>query len=112
MCSRKPVFFTRRSSCTYVRPDNVVSKAKSFPAEVDSTMRSSTSRLPFVAAVEREGFRSLFGVPLCHGSELLGCVNLYYDEVPDLSEQDWEIARRKIILDQSVLLTKNLTFFF
>ncbi|HET9488565.1 MAG TPA: 3-phenylpropionate/cinnamic acid dioxygenase subunit beta [Methylomirabilota bacterium] len=24
----------------------------------------------------------------------------------------WQIARRKIILDQSVLLTKNLTFFF
>ena len=25
---------------------------------------------------------------------------------------DWQIARRKIILDQSVLLSKNLTFFF
>ena len=25
---------------------------------------------------------------------------------------DWRIARRKIILDQSVLLAKNLTFFF
>jgi len=25
---------------------------------------------------------------------------------------DWKIARRKIVLDQSVLLTKNLTFFF
>jgi 3-phenylpropionate/cinnamic acid dioxygenase small subunit len=25
---------------------------------------------------------------------------------------DWRIARRKIILDQNVLLTKNLTFFF
>ena len=25
---------------------------------------------------------------------------------------DWRIARRKIILDQSVLLSKNLTFFF
>jgi 3-phenylpropionate/cinnamic acid dioxygenase small subunit len=25
---------------------------------------------------------------------------------------DWQIARRKIILDQNVLLTKNLTFFF
>jgi 3-phenylpropionate/cinnamic acid dioxygenase small subunit len=24
----------------------------------------------------------------------------------------WQIARRKIILDQSVLLAKNLTFFF
>jgi len=24
----------------------------------------------------------------------------------------WKIARRKIVLDQSVLLTKNLTFFF
>jgi 3-phenylpropionate/cinnamic acid dioxygenase small subunit len=24
----------------------------------------------------------------------------------------WRIARRKIILDQSVLLVKNLTFFF
>ena len=24
----------------------------------------------------------------------------------------WQIARRKIILDQNVLLTKNLTFFF
>jgi len=24
----------------------------------------------------------------------------------------WLIARRKIILDQNVLLTKNLTFFF
>ena len=26
--------------------------------------------------------------------------------------EDWLIARRKIILDQNVLLTKNLTFFF
>ena len=25
---------------------------------------------------------------------------------------DWKIAQRKIVLDQSVLLTKNLTFFF
>ena len=25
---------------------------------------------------------------------------------------DWRIARRKIVLDQNVLLTKNLTFFF
>jgi 3-phenylpropionate/cinnamic acid dioxygenase small subunit len=24
----------------------------------------------------------------------------------------WQVARRKIILDQNVLLTKNLTFFF
>jgi 3-phenylpropionate/cinnamic acid dioxygenase small subunit len=31
-----------------------------------------------------------------------------------LRRQDggWKIARRKIVLDQSVLLTKNLTFFF
>ncbi len=27
-------------------------------------------------------------------------------------EGDWQIARRKIVLDQNVLLTKNLTFFF
>jgi 3-phenylpropionate/cinnamic acid dioxygenase small subunit len=27
-------------------------------------------------------------------------------------EGGWKIARRKIVLDQSVLLTKNLTFFF
>jgi 3-phenylpropionate/cinnamic acid dioxygenase small subunit len=26
--------------------------------------------------------------------------------------EGWQIARRKIILDQNVLLTKNLTFFF
>jgi 3-phenylpropionate/cinnamic acid dioxygenase small subunit len=25
---------------------------------------------------------------------------------------DWRIARRKIVLDQNVLLAKNLTFFF
>jgi 3-phenylpropionate/cinnamic acid dioxygenase small subunit len=25
---------------------------------------------------------------------------------------DWRIARRKILLDQNVLLSKNLTFFF
>ena len=28
------------------------------------------------------------------------------------SDEGWQIARRKIILDQNVLLTKNLTFFF
>jgi 3-phenylpropionate/cinnamic acid dioxygenase small subunit len=27
-------------------------------------------------------------------------------------DDQWQIARRKIVLDQSVLLTKNLTFFF
>jgi 3-phenylpropionate/cinnamic acid dioxygenase small subunit len=26
--------------------------------------------------------------------------------------EGWQIARRKIILDQNVLMTKNLTFFF
>ena len=26
--------------------------------------------------------------------------------------QSWQLARRKIILDQNVLMTKNLTFFF
>jgi 3-phenylpropionate/cinnamic acid dioxygenase small subunit len=26
--------------------------------------------------------------------------------------EDWQIARRKIVLDQNVLLSKNLTFFF
>jgi GAF domain-containing protein/anti-sigma regulatory factor (Ser/Thr protein kinase) len=54
---------------------------------------ASTSRALFAAAIEREGFQSFFGIPLCHGSELLGCVNLYYNEPPDLSEQEWEIAR-------------------
>jgi len=28
------------------------------------------------------------------------------------TDDSWLIARRKIILDQNVLLTKNLTFFF
>jgi 3-phenylpropionate/cinnamic acid dioxygenase small subunit len=28
------------------------------------------------------------------------------------ADNDWRIARRKIILDQNVLLSKNLTFFF
>ena len=28
------------------------------------------------------------------------------------TEGEWQIARRKIVLDQNVLLTKNLTFFF
>ena len=28
------------------------------------------------------------------------------------TDGQWQIARRKIILDQNVLLTKNLTFFF
>ena len=26
--------------------------------------------------------------------------------------KEWRIARRKIVLDQNVLLSKNLTFFF
>jgi 3-phenylpropionate/cinnamic acid dioxygenase small subunit len=28
------------------------------------------------------------------------------------AENDWQIARREIILDQSILLAKNLTIFF
>ena len=28
------------------------------------------------------------------------------------ADEQWQIARRKIVLDQNVLLTKNLTFFF
>ena len=28
------------------------------------------------------------------------------------TDDDWRIARRKIVLDQNVLLSKNLTFFF
>jgi anti-sigma regulatory factor (Ser/Thr protein kinase) len=48
---------------------------------------------PYSRVIEREGFRSVFCIPLCGGAELLGCVNLYYDQPPELSEQDQEIAR-------------------
>ena len=34
------------------------------------------------------------------------------EDVLRRTDDGWRIARRKIILDQSVLLTKNLTFFF
>ena len=34
------------------------------------------------------------------------------EDVLRRADGDWRIARRKIILDQNVLLTKNLTFFF
>ena len=34
------------------------------------------------------------------------------EDVLRRSGEDWRIARRKIILDQNVLLSKNLTFFF
>jgi 3-phenylpropionate/cinnamic acid dioxygenase small subunit len=34
------------------------------------------------------------------------------EDVLRRSGADWQIARRKIILDQNVLLAKNLTFFF
>jgi GAF domain-containing protein/anti-sigma regulatory factor (Ser/Thr protein kinase) len=47
----------------------------------------------FAAAIRQEGFHSFFGIPFSHGSEILGCVNLYYDSPPDLTEHDWEIAR-------------------
>src|SRR5437867_953805 len=44
MCSRKPVFFTRWSNRKYVRPDSVVSKAKSVLDSVNSTIPSNTAR--------------------------------------------------------------------
>ena len=34
------------------------------------------------------------------------------EDVLRLEGEDWRIARRKIVLDQNVLLSKNLTFFF
>jgi 3-phenylpropionate/cinnamic acid dioxygenase small subunit len=34
------------------------------------------------------------------------------EDVLRRADGQWQIARRKIVLDQSVLLTKNLTFFF
>ena len=34
------------------------------------------------------------------------------EDVLRRARTDWQIARRKIILDQNVLLSKNLTFFF
>jgi 3-phenylpropionate/cinnamic acid dioxygenase small subunit len=34
------------------------------------------------------------------------------EDVLRRTNEQWKIARRKIVLDQSVLLTKNLTFFF
>jgi 3-phenylpropionate/cinnamic acid dioxygenase small subunit len=34
------------------------------------------------------------------------------EDVLRRDDRDWRIARRKIILDQNVLLSKNLTFFF
>ncbi len=56
-------------------------------------VRAYATRAPYAVAVEAEGYRSLFGIPLRSGRELLGCVILYYDQLPDLTEQDWEIAR-------------------
>jgi GAF domain-containing protein/anti-sigma regulatory factor (Ser/Thr protein kinase) len=47
----------------------------------------------FASALQQEGYHSFFGIPFSHGSEILGCLNLYYDSPPDLTEQDWEIAR-------------------
>ena len=46
--------------------------------------------------------------------------HIRYSGPSGLTEQDllrrvdggWKIARRKVVLDQSVLLAKNLTFFF
>jgi GAF domain-containing protein/anti-sigma regulatory factor (Ser/Thr protein kinase) len=55
--------------------------------------RSSPSLRPYARAMDREGFRSFVSVPLCHGAELLGCVDLYFDRPPDLSGHDWEIVR-------------------
>lgn len=55
--------------------------------------RSSAALAPYAEAIAREGFLSLFCVPLSHSSELLGCVDLYFDQAPDLSDQDREIAR-------------------
>ena len=34
------------------------------------------------------------------------------EDVLRRADGQWQIARRKIVLDQNVLLTKNLTFFF
>ena len=34
------------------------------------------------------------------------------EELLRKTEDGWKIARRKIVLDQNVLLAKNLTFFF
>jgi GAF domain-containing protein/anti-sigma regulatory factor (Ser/Thr protein kinase) len=48
---------------------------------------------PYADLVRREGFQSIYSIPLCQGSEMMGCVNLYYDQAPDLTDQDWEIAR-------------------
>jgi GAF domain-containing protein/anti-sigma regulatory factor (Ser/Thr protein kinase) len=54
---------------------------------------SRVTRSRFASVLQQEGFRSLLAIPLCHGVEILGCVNLYYDDTPELTEQDWEIAR-------------------
>src|SRR5258706_3748837 len=42
--SAKPAFFTRLKSGTYVRPDSVVSKAKSVLDRVNSAIVSKTAR--------------------------------------------------------------------
>jgi GAF domain-containing protein/anti-sigma regulatory factor (Ser/Thr protein kinase) len=55
--------------------------------------RSSDLLRPYAEAVEREGFRSVVSVPLCHAGELLGAVDLYFDQPPELSVHDWEIIR-------------------
>ena len=34
------------------------------------------------------------------------------EELLRKNSEGWKIARRKIVLDQNVLLAKNLTFFF
>ena len=35
-----------------------------------------------------------------------------HEELLRKNSEGWKIARRKIVLDQNVLLAKNLTFFF
>jgi GAF domain-containing protein/anti-sigma regulatory factor (Ser/Thr protein kinase) len=58
-----------------------------------SDTTSARALRPHAALISHEGIRSIYCIPLCHGAELLGCVNLYYDQAPDLTDQDREIAR-------------------
>jgi GAF domain-containing protein/anti-sigma regulatory factor (Ser/Thr protein kinase) len=55
--------------------------------------RSCSLLAPFADALQHERFQSVLNIPLCDGPDMLGCVNLYFDQPPELSDHDWEIAR-------------------